>query len=68
MYIVSAKKDASLLAGGGAFFNIYRHFIGAGLGLIFAKNYYTLQQHVSSNTYCLWHTRPTDIRRRAESL
>jgi hypothetical protein len=45
------------------FCNIYRHFISACLGLIFAKNYYTSQQHASCNTYCLWHKRPADIGR-----
>jgi len=55
------NEDISLLTGGGTFCNIYRHFISADLGLIFAKNNYTLQQHASSNTYCLWHTRPMDI-------
>jgi hypothetical protein len=55
------NEDESLLTGSGTFCNIYRHFISAGLGLIFAKNYYTLQQHASRNTYYLWHKRPADI-------
>jgi len=55
------NENAFLLTGGGTFCNIYRHFISAGLGLIIAKNYCTLQQHASSNTYYLWHRRPTDI-------
>jgi len=51
------NEDASLLKGGGTFCNICRYFISVGLGLVFAKNCYTLQQHACSNIYCLWHKR-----------
>lgn len=53
-------EDAFFFMGGGYLVNVEMS-TRTGVGLILAKNYSTLRQHVYNNTCCLRNSRHTDI-------